>query len=50
MTWGVDQVQFIEISIFGTVVELDNGGFNGDATLTLKLHQVKHLIAHLAWR
>jgi hypothetical protein len=43
-----DKIQSIGFAIIGGVIQLDSGGFDGDATLPLQVHGVQQLLAHLA--
>ena len=47
---GVHEVELIGLTIGGLVCQADGLGLDGDATLTLDIHVIKHLLAHLARR
>ena len=47
MTWGVNQIQLVNLAIVGLVLQSGGLRFNGDAALTLYVHGVEHLRFHL---
>ena len=47
MPRGINQVEFVGVSIRGGIVEFDSGRFNCDTAFTFQIHQIKHLFAHL---
>ena len=44
----VDEVQGVDLTVGGGVVERDGTGFDGDAALALQVHVVEDLVLHLA--
>lgn len=42
----IDQVELVEITVIGSVIEADGVGFDGDAALTLQVHRVENLLHH----
>jgi hypothetical protein len=50
MTGGINQVQPILLTIGMLVIHLNSMAFNGNATLTLQVHTVQHLILKIALR
>ena len=44
----VHQIELIEVSVLGLVVEADRLGFDCDAALALDVHRVEDLVLHLA--
>ena len=48
MAGRVDQVQHIVLAVLRVVLKAHRVGLDGDATLALNVHRVKHLILHLA--
>ena len=47
MARGVDEVQLIDLSVLGPVVQPDGPGLDGDAPLPLQVHVVQQLAFHL---
>ena len=48
MAGGVNQVQVIDLTIFGLVLQRSSLRLDGDAPLFFDVHRVKHLGLHLA--
>ena len=48
MAGGVDQVQDVGIAVLGLIRHAHGLRLDGDAALTLQIHGVEHLVAHLA--
>ena len=44
---GVDEVQLVDLSVLGLVVQPDGPGLDGDAPLPLQVHVVQQLALHL---
>ena len=44
MAWGVNEIQVIDITVVGGIVQLDSGGLDGNAPLPLQLHGVQQLL------
>ena len=47
MARRVDQVQLVELAVFGTVIEAHGLRLDGDAALALDVHGIEHLLLHL---
>jgi len=47
MTWSIDQIEDVLVSIFCNVRKADGLAFDGDAALTLNIHIVEELIMEL---
>ena len=47
MARGVDEVQLVDLSVLGLVVQPDGPGLDGDAPLPLQVHVVQQLALHL---
>jgi hypothetical protein len=45
---GVDQVEPVDETVFGGVLEPDGAGLDRDPVLLLEVHRVEHLAGHLA--
>ena len=50
MAGRVHQVEDVGLSVQRLVVEPDRLGLDGDATLTLDIHRIEHLLDHVARR
>ena len=50
MSGGVDEIEFVCVSIFRLVGKGDSAGLDGDAALLLQFHSVQQLAAHIARR
>ena len=48
MPGGIDQVQFVILTVLRLIVQCDGAGLDGDAALLLDIHVVEHLLLHLA--
>ena len=50
MPWGINQVEVINLAIFGFVIESRSLGLDRDATFTLNIHRIKNLGFHFTIR
>ena len=48
VAWGVDEVDLVDVAIFGLVVHGDGMGLDRDAAFALQVHGVEHLLLHFA--
>ena len=49
MPWGIDQVEVVDLTIFGLVMQRGGLSFDGYPTLFLDVHRVENLSLHLAF-
>ena len=47
MARGVDEVQLVDLSVLGLVVQPDGPGLDGNAPFLFQVHVVQHLALHL---
>ena len=48
MPWRVDEVEVVDLPVFGGVRQRGGLRLDGDAALTLDVHRVEHLCFHLS--
>jgi hypothetical protein len=48
MTWGVNKVNLIRLSTVCFVVHRNRMSFNGDASLSFKIHCIQDLLLHFS--
>lgn len=46
MSWRIDKVELVDLAILRLVIQGYTLRLDGDTTLTLELHGIKHLLLH----
>ena len=46
----IDEIEFVDLTILGLVIQRHALRFDRDPSLTLQVHGIKHLLGHLAIR